>query len=55
MIMYDNEFETKENKIETKDEINPPHLPKKGINLGCLEFVNWRQVLYGCRKCCIFV
>ena len=27
--MYDNEFETKENKIETKDEINPPHLRKK--------------------------
>ena len=29
MIMYDNEFETKENKIETKDEINPPHLRKR--------------------------
>ena len=26
MIIYDNEFETKENKIETKDEIKPPHL-----------------------------
>ena len=25
-VMYDNEFETKENKIETKDEIKTPHL-----------------------------
>ena len=24
MIMYDNEFETKKNKIETKDETKPP-------------------------------
>ena len=31
------------------------HTYEKGINLGCLEFINWRQVLYGCRKCCIFV
>ena len=28
MIMYDNEFETKGNKIETKDEIKTPHLRK---------------------------
>ena len=25
MIMYDNEFETKENKIWTKDKIEPQH------------------------------
>ena len=29
MIIYDNEFETKENKIKTKDEIKPPHLQKR--------------------------
>ena len=29
MVMYDNEFETKESKIETKDEIKPPHLRKR--------------------------
>ena len=26
MVMYDNDFETNENKIETKNEIKPPHL-----------------------------
>ena len=25
MVMYDNEFETKENEIETKDKIEPQH------------------------------
>ena len=25
MVMYDNEFETKENKIQTKDKIEPQH------------------------------
>ena len=25
MVMYDNEFKTKENKIWTKDEIEPQH------------------------------
>ena len=25
MVMYDNEFETKENKIWTKDKIEPQH------------------------------
>ena len=25
MVMYDNEFETKENKISTKDKIEPQH------------------------------
>ena len=29
MIMYDNEFETKENKIEAKDEVKPPNLQKR--------------------------
>ena len=29
MVMSDNDFETKENKIETKDEIKPPHLRKR--------------------------
>ena len=27
MVMYDNEFETKENKIQTKNEIEPQHIP----------------------------
>ena len=27
--MYDNEFETKENKIETKDKIEPQHIQYK--------------------------
>ena len=26
MVMYDNEFETKENKIETKEKIEPQHI-----------------------------
>ena len=26
MVMYDNEFETKENKILTKDKIEPQHI-----------------------------
>ena len=26
MVMYDNEFETKENKVETKDKIEPQHM-----------------------------
>ena len=26
MVIYDNEFETKENKIWTKDEIEPQHI-----------------------------
>ena len=26
MVMYDNEFETKENKIQTKDKIEPQHI-----------------------------
>jgi len=25
MVMYDDEFETKENKIQAKDEIEPQH------------------------------
>ena len=29
MVLYDNEFETKENKIYTKDEIKPPHLQER--------------------------
>ena len=29
MVIYDNEFEAKENKIETKNEIKPPHLRKR--------------------------
>ena len=26
MVMYDSEFETKENKIKTKDKIEPQHI-----------------------------
>ena len=26
MVLYDNEFETKENKISTKDKIEPQHV-----------------------------
>ena len=26
MVMYDNKFETKENKISTKDKIEPQHV-----------------------------
>ena len=26
MVMYDNEFETKENKIQAKDKIEPQHI-----------------------------
>ena len=26
MVIYDNEFETKENKIQTKDKIEPQHI-----------------------------
>ena len=26
MVMYGNEFETKENKIQTKDKIEPQHI-----------------------------
>jgi len=26
MVIYDNEFETKENKNETKDKIEPQHI-----------------------------
>ena len=26
MVMYDNEFETKEEKIKTKDKIEPHHI-----------------------------
>ena len=26
MVMYDNEFETKENETQTKDKIEPQHL-----------------------------
>ena len=26
MVMYNNEFATKENKIETKDKIEPQHI-----------------------------
>ena len=26
MVMYDNEFETKEYKIQTKDKIEPQHI-----------------------------
>ena len=26
MVMYDNEFKTKENKISTKDKIEPQHI-----------------------------
>ena len=26
MVMYDNEFKTKENKIWTKDKIDPQHV-----------------------------
>ena len=26
MLMYDNEFKTKENKIKTKDKIEPQHI-----------------------------
>ena len=26
MVMYDNEFETKESKISTKDKIEPQHV-----------------------------
>ena len=26
MVMYDNEFKTKENKIQTKDKIEPQHI-----------------------------
>ena len=29
MVLYDNEFETKENKVYTKDEIKPPHLQER--------------------------
>ena len=29
MLMYDNEFKTKGNKIETKDKIEPQHIQKK--------------------------
>ena len=43
--MYDNEFETKENKIWTKDKIEPQHLQiivrKHDFNLtrdACVEF-----------------
>ena len=28
IVMYDNEFETKENKIWTKDKIKPQHIYK---------------------------
>ena len=31
MVMYDDDFETKENKILTKDKIEPQHL--QGANL----------------------
>ena len=26
MVLYDNDFETKENKIETKDKFEPQHI-----------------------------
>ena len=29
MVMYDNEFETKEYKIQTKDKIEPQHMLSK--------------------------
>ena len=28
MVMYDNDFETKENKIQTNDKIEPQHIYK---------------------------
>ena len=40
MVMYDNEFETKENKIETKDKIEPQHIPEvEALLLGG----TWKQ------------
>ena len=34
MLMYDNEFKTKENKIWTKDKIEPQHInPPKPRNI----------------------
>ena len=31
--MYDNEFETKENKIQTKDKIEPQHISQNVLYL----------------------
>ena len=35
MVMYDDEFETNENKIWTKDKIEPYHIFKESIMRIC--------------------
>ena len=32
MVLYDNDFETKENKIETKDKFEPQHIYRKYLH-----------------------
>ena len=46
MVMYDNEFETQEKKIETKDKIEPQNMHASS---GCLHGVKNREITI---KCC---
>ena len=41
MVMYDNEFETKENKIWTKDKIEPQH--RHYFKLTSMTCKIWRE------------
>ena len=38
-VMYDNEFETKENKIQTKDKIEPQHICNL-LYIACILFTH---------------
>ena len=39
MVMYDNEFQTKEDKSWTKDKIEPQHIHWLAIHHGCPNIV----------------
>ena len=43
MVMYDNEFKTKENKIWTKDKIEPQHMP---VHVTVIIFKRWSSISF---------
>ena len=60
MVMYDNEFETKENKILTNDKTEPQHIhykinrsvTKSELLLNCFNFVFLREITIYLRLTC---